>query len=87
MTIKETLKSARVSASDAARLVGVSRVTMGYWVNERRAPSNPVLIKRLNNLLERLQAATERGDLPIKPRPSDTAERLRILSEILVRAQ
>lgn len=61
----DTIARAGLTQEQFGRLLGVSRVTVNTWVMKKRKPTASTRV-RVQLALRVLQAAVERGDLPIE---------------------
>lgn len=78
------LSSAELSASDYARLLGVSRVTIHSWCKGRANP-HKLLANKNDRLWRAVSAAVDVGDLPLEgvPRRERTTKLKEVLSKHL----
>jgi hypothetical protein len=60
----EIVHTARLLPHEVARLLKVNRITVSLWLNGHRKPHR-LLADTVNDLLDRIAAAVESGDLPI----------------------
>lgn len=76
--LKQTLIDLGISQGEFAKLVGVSRVTVGWWCNARHQPNKwtrPVV----DRVLERLESARADGSLAALDTLANSTERLELL--------
>jgi len=81
--IKQTLKDTGVSQGEFGHLVGVSRVTVGWWCNDRHLPSKWIK-PTVDKVLARLSAALADGSLVPLQDCSSSAERLELLNAVIL---
>jgi predicted transcriptional regulator len=77
----EIIKTAKLTPSNVAKLLNVSRVAVSLWVNGHSAP-HKLIERRVERLLTAVEAAVNRGDLPISedvPRKNRHAEIAKII--------
>jgi DNA-binding XRE family transcriptional regulator len=80
--IKQTLKDAGISQGEFGHLVGVSRVTVGWWCNDRHEPSKWIR-PTVDRVLAGLTAAMHDGTLAALESCSSSAERLDLLRDMI----
>lgn len=75
---------AGLTQREISELVGVSRITVWYWMHKKREP-HYLLVDRVDRILENLEAAVAKGELPL-PADVPREQRLTHIRRILFEA-
>jgi len=86
--MKDILKTAKVSQAEFAKLVGVSRVTVNYWIADPpKAKPHPAFESKIKKWLDAIQAAVKAKTLPVhKPRGASLDARVNSIKRAVLYA-
>lgn len=76
------VRQAGLSNDQFAQLVGVSRITVSSWVNQRSSP-RPRLRAHVVRALQLLSQAVAEGALPVPPRTAAIADHIERIAAAL----
>ena len=74
------LRRAKVTQSDFAAIVGVSRVTVNSWIHGK--PVNQLRMTKIQRVIESLSQCVAEGALPL-PHTNGNTERLRDITKVM----